>query len=457
MTKSKQGKYLEKLKTTFKDKLLAYLQTKLPLPEKTPLKEKSGKEKEVAIINDIREKEKVQKLIKPFIENKEISEKLMVLPLSILWEAIRDGKYSLLISLLTGKIIYDSGFIKVLKACETLKVALKEKLERYVMSIILMGSIAQGRATEESDIDVAVIVDDTDLKRMSREEARKRLRFMINAIGREISQKFETIQVYLLTDVWEWIKDANPVIFTIIRDGVPIYDKGLFNPWRLLLKQGKITPSAEAIHRFQEASRIILRLIESEMTETVIEKLYQAMVMPSQAALMLYGVMPMAYWEVADMLRNIFVKDEKMLEEKYVEWVEDIIKIRKAVEHGKIKQVSPEEFVKQLKRAKEFQERMTKLYDQIRKEKIKDKVNEMESMIKRTIIKFLTSKGITSTKDPIEKFENYIKKTDNKELLDFIIEWNRIKTANKNGKLTSADVQLIYRKVLDFIANVERL
>ena len=58
---------------------------------------------------------------------------------------------------LTGKIIYDNGFLKALKAAETLKIALKEKFERYIMSVILMGSIAQGRATEESDVDIAVI------------------------------------------------------------------------------------------------------------------------------------------------------------------------------------------------------------------------------------------------------------------------------------------------------------
>ena len=47
-------------------------------------------------------------------------------------------------------------------------------------------------------------------------------------------------QVYLLTDFWDALKDAHPVMFTFLRDGVPFYDRGLYNSWKELLKLGKI-------------------------------------------------------------------------------------------------------------------------------------------------------------------------------------------------------------------------
>src|SRR3990170_4367472 len=59
-----------------------------------------------------------------------------------------------------------------------------------------------------------------------------------------------SIQVYLLTDFWQQVKDAHPVMFTFIRDGIPLYDRGTFLPWKLLLKMGKIKPSPEAIDMF---------------------------------------------------------------------------------------------------------------------------------------------------------------------------------------------------------------
>ena len=57
-------------------------------------------------------------------------------------------------------------------------------------------------------------------------------------------------QVYLLTDFWESVKDAHPVIFTFIRDGIPLYDRSTFMPWKAFLKMGKLKPYPEAIDMF---------------------------------------------------------------------------------------------------------------------------------------------------------------------------------------------------------------
>ena len=42
----------------------------------------------------------------------------------------------------------------------------------------------------------------------------------------ESKENILNVQVYLLTEFWEKVKDAEPVIFTFIRDGVPLYDRG---------------------------------------------------------------------------------------------------------------------------------------------------------------------------------------------------------------------------------------
>ncbi len=441
-TLTKNSQIIADLKKALKNNLLAVVTLQV---------QKEGKKESLVIVNDLVEKEKVTKALRPF------AKKISILPLSGLWQAIYDGKLSLLTTIITGKILYDNGFVKAMKAAETLKLAVIKKFERYIMSVILMGSVAQGKATPESDIDLAIIVDDTDLKNMSRDEARNRLLMMINQTAREIYPKFETVQVYLLTDVWEWIKDASPVIFTIIRDGVPLYDKGLFAPWRLLLKNGKITPSPEAIHKFQKSGRLLIKIVQNEINQAVTEKLYQAMLMPAQAALMLYGVMPMTYREAPQMLRDIFVKEEGILEEKFPQWLEEVIKIRKDLEHGHIKQVSATELGRQLKRAEEFQNRMDKLYEQIKKEKINDKIDEMESLIKKTILKELQNQNINAGTDPISKFEDYLKKKDRKDLIEFILNWRRIRKAQSMNKLTSADVQRFYREVLNFVDAVEKM
>jgi len=70
-----------------------------------------------------------------------------------------------------------------------------------------------------SDVDVFIVINDTDVKRMPRLELKERLRGIIYQYVAEaaslagVKNKLEP-QIYLLTDFWESVKDAHPVIFT---------------------------------------------------------------------------------------------------------------------------------------------------------------------------------------------------------------------------------------------------
>src|SRR3989344_2032830 len=126
-----------------------------------------------------------------------------------------------------------------------------EEVEKYIMSYVAAGSLFRGDK-KAHDIDVFIIVDDTDVKRMSRYELKERLRYIIIEQGYQAKEltgvnKDFHVQTYILTDFWDSVKDANPVIFTFLRDGVPLFDRGVFMPWRLLLQMGRIKPSPEAI------------------------------------------------------------------------------------------------------------------------------------------------------------------------------------------------------------------
>ena len=145
--------------------------------------------------------------------------------------------------------------LAAIKIAEVHKTMVLKKFEKYILSYVLAGSLTQGRATATSDIDVWIVIDDTDVKKMSRIELKDKLRGIIIGMGIEageltgIKNKLN-IQVYILTDFWESLKEANPIIFTLLRDGVPFYDRGIFMPWKQLLRMGHIKPSREAIDFF---------------------------------------------------------------------------------------------------------------------------------------------------------------------------------------------------------------
>src|SRR3989339_2213141 len=142
-----------------------------------------------------------------------------------------------------------------------------------------------------NDIDVYVVVDDTDVKRMSRFELKDKLRAIIIGQGSEASRvtgvnKQFHVQTYILTDFWESVKDANPVIFTFLRDGVPLYDRGVFMPWKLLLKMGRIKPSSEAIDMFMATGDQMVQRIKFKLKDIGMEDTYYAILTPAQSALM---------------------------------------------------------------------------------------------------------------------------------------------------------------------------
>ncbi len=292
--------------------------------------------------------------------------------LTDLWLNCYDAKYEVnkLISL--GAPIHDTGMLAAIKIAEIHKTMVLKKFEKYILSYVLAGSLTQGRATPTSDIDVWIVIDDTDVKKMTRTELKDKLRGIIISMGIEageltgIKNKLN-IQVYILTDFWESLKEANPIIFTLLRDGVPFYDRGIFMPWKQLLRMGRIKPSREAIDLFmstgeQSISRVKLRLKDMGMEDT-----FYAILTPSQAAIMLYGLPPPTPRETPEVMEEIFVKKEKLLEKEYVDILKKNVELRKKIEHGEKKEFTGTELDEYLNNAEKFLKRIRELFIEIEK------------------------------------------------------------------------------------------
>ena len=178
--------------------------------------------------------------------------------LSELWQNCYDAKYDYLVRIASGAPVYDTGMLAAIKISEIHKQMVLKKFEKYIVTYVLAGSLVQGKARPDSDIDVFVVIDDTDVKKMTRVELKDKLRAIIIGMGMEAGEMTGirnkiNIQVYILTDFWDNIKEANPIIFTFLRDGIPFYDRGIFMPWKQLLKMGKVKPSQEAIDIFMSS------------------------------------------------------------------------------------------------------------------------------------------------------------------------------------------------------------
>jgi predicted nucleotidyltransferase len=290
-----------------------------------------------------------------------------------LWEICMDSKYEVSEAIGMSYPLYDKGILGALRVAQIHKSLVLKKFEKYVYSYIIAGSLVRGEAIKTSDVDVTVIIDDTDVKRMPRLELKEKLR---NIIYSYIMQATElagvknelNVQIWLLTEFWDGVKDANPVFYTFLRDGVPLYDRGGFLPWKLLLKMGKIKPSPESIDMFMSMGDKMGDMAKRKLLDIVMNDIYWGTITPTQGLLMMYGIPPTNLYETVSEMKKIFVDKEKLLEKKYWDILDEIlIKYYKGYEHQKIKEVDGKTVDRLLKNAQSYLKRLKELRIDIEK------------------------------------------------------------------------------------------
>ncbi len=330
-----------------------------------------------------------------------------------LWDLCIDSKYKAIEAIGMAFPLYDKGILGALRVAQIHKSLVLKKFEKYVYSYVIGGSLVRGEAIRTSDVDVYIIIDDTDVKRMSRLELKEKLRNIIYSYVLQagelagVKNKLSP-QVYLLTEFWEGVKDANPIFYTFLRDGVPFYDRGGFLPWKLLLKMGKIKPSPEAIDGFMSVGDKTQEIARRKLLDIVLGDIFYGVSMPTQGLLMLYGLPPTNVYETVKEFKKIFVDKEKLVEKKYSDILEEImIKYYKGWEHQKIKEISGKEVDRLLKNAEDYSKRLKELRKEIEK-KMQEKT--FEEIYKNTF-KILSSLFGN-------KKENFLIKEFEKELVN---------------------------------------
>jgi predicted nucleotidyltransferase/uncharacterized protein (UPF0332 family) len=360
-----------------------------------------------------KESQKIQKEILKEIEKTKEKVWVHIRTPKEIWEICMDQKFEISSAIFMSFPLHDKGFLEGLRAAEIHKSLVLQKFDKYVVSYVLGGSLIRGDAMKASDLDVFVIINDTDVKRMSRVELLDRLRGMIYRYVAEASSlagskvKLEP-QIYLLTDFWDAVKDAHPVMFTFIRDGVPIYDRGTFMPWKALLKKGKLKPSPEAIDLFMSMGDEVIPRNKRIMMSEIFTNIFWGVTTPAQAMVMLNGSPPPnAKKELVRDFKKEFL-ETKMIEKKYVDFLEKVIQTWRDYEHEKIKEIKGVEIDSFLKDTEDFIKRLKELRIQIEKkyqEKTIDQIYQDTFNLLKTII------GNKSQAILIEEFEKkYVKK-----------------------------------------------
>lgn len=376
-----------------------------------------------------------------------------------MWNYGLDSKFEFLDAVAASYPLHDKGFLGALRVASIHKNLVLNWLNvgriRYVATYAIGGSLVRGTADETSDVDTFVIIDDTDVKRMSKIELLEKLRgkivyeYVKEATALAGVKNILNVQVYLLTDFWQNVKDAHPVMFTFIRDGIPLFDRGTFIPWKRLLQMGKIKPSPESIDLYMKEGDRTEDIIKRRQLDNMVD-VYFGVVTPTQAMMMLAGHAPPVPKTIVQEVKKVLVEKEKLMTLTDLKTLEKVVKLYKDYEHGTLKEISGNEIDSLLKEGMEYIKRMKEL-----REKLEKRMQEYQAEKTHEEVFGLMKKifGERGQKTLVEDFEKEMVKKGKvpARMLPVLEEISTLKQKAKTKKLTQSEMQRYSRDASDLV------
>ncbi len=228
----------------------------------------------------------------------------------------------------------------------------------FLRAVVLFGSTTKRNKKKQGDIDVLMIVDDVTY--MLSPEIVETYRIVIEKLIAEVSFKLH-ITTLKFTTFWDYTRIGDPVGINILRNGVALIDTGFFYPLQLLLYQGKIRPTKEAVQSYFSRAPTTLYNSKWHVLQGTLD-LYWAVIDAAHAALMKQGVMPPAPNEIAEVMEKELVK-KKLLDKKYPKIMRKLYVVSRMILHREIKTVDGKTYEAYYKEAKDFIDTMKKIID----------------------------------------------------------------------------------------------
>lgn len=233
------------------------------------------------------------------------------------------------------------------------------EFNKFVKAIVLFGSYARKMRGDKGDIDVLVIIDDTTM--IVSPEVIDAYRIITEKLVDKISPKLH-ITTLRLTAFWEYIRASDPIAINILRDGIALLDSGFFEPFQVLLKQGRIRPTPEAVWSYFVKAPTTLHNSKWHILQATLD-LYWACIDAGHAVLMKIGEVPPTPEHVADLLEEKLAS-KGLLDRKYVTIMRNFYNLAKMIIHKEITEVEGTEYSKYRKDAEDFVEHMKSIVEE---------------------------------------------------------------------------------------------
>jgi uncharacterized protein (UPF0332 family) len=288
-----------------------------------------------------------------------------------------------------------------------------------------------------------------------------------NQEGKDEKLTLLSIQpTYTLTEFWDYARVGHPIIYNFIKEGIPFYDTGFFEPVKNLLNMGRIPSTREAIENYMEGAPKKIMRAKTVKLLMLAEDAYYAMLNSAQAVLMFMGIEPPVPNKAYDEVKKYLV-DSGILDAEYAEWLKEIIEIRKKIEHKELMDVSGAFVDEWLNKSEKFIDKMFSLLNALemrKKEKILERTHEVMQKAAITALKTLHKMPDESTsEDVLKKINMPLSDAFKKEFVDkkrvegyYWDIWKKIEEMKKKMEENKLD-KISEREVNDMREYVRKL
>jgi len=218
------------------------------------------------------------------------------------------------------------------------KIIYKE-FDRFCKAIVLFGSSVKQTHEATSDIDILVIVDDVSFYMTP--EVVETYRIITEKTVAKLSKRLH-ITTLKFTSFWEFIRVGDPIGINILRDGVALIDTGFFSPLQMLLYQGRIRPTREAVMAYYSRVPQTMHNSKWHVMQGTLD-LYWAAIDASHAALMKLGEMPENPGKISALIQEKLVK-AKHVHKKCTGIMKELYDTSKKILHRDIKEIKGSEY-----------------------------------------------------------------------------------------------------------------
>lgn len=232
--------------------------------------------------------------------------------------------------------------------------AMQKELGDFLKAAILFGSAARSeKPLYERDIDVLMLINDLTL--VLSPEVVQAYRVITERVASDVSKRLH-ITTMKLTNFWEYIRNGDPLAVNMLRDGVPLYDIGVFEPMQMLLFQGRIRPTKESIYVYFARAPVTLINADWHILQATLD-LYWAVVDAAHAALMKVGEVPPTPSHIAKLIYEKLVK-KKLVSKRAADAMDFFYLLSKKITHREIQNITGKQYDQYKEEAHDFVKEM---------------------------------------------------------------------------------------------------